>query len=76
MHVVRSQDTVMRRRMVFGELITSICASRRPIQTKLALLLAVFYPVKPHVHGFRAALSDGVIDNADCCSVVCVGIDQ
>jgi len=39
----------------------------------LALGNAVFDPVKAHVHGFRAALLDCVIDDAQCTCIV--GLD-
>jgi hypothetical protein len=52
---------MMRRRMMFCEIICQILISRAPVHVKLALFHSVFYPIKAHVHGFCAFLFYGTV---------------
>jgi hypothetical protein len=45
---------VMRRRMVFCEIIRQILKARAPIYIKLALFHPIFDQIKLHIHGFCA----------------------
>jgi hypothetical protein len=47
-----SHSFMMRRRMVFCEIIRQILKARAPVHVKLALFHSVFYPIKMHIHGF------------------------
>ena len=60
--------------MVLCHIVAFIEWARHPIVTKLKLLDAIAHPVETHVHGFRAARGDGVVDHAKCRRVV--GLDR
>jgi hypothetical protein len=47
---------MMRRRMMFCEIIRQILVARSPVHVKLALFHSVFYPIKTYIHGFCAFL--------------------
>jgi hypothetical protein len=47
---------VMRRRMMFCEIICQILIARAPVHIKLALFHSVFDPIKAHIHCFCAFL--------------------
>ena len=49
---------------MLGEVVSEVVASFTPMDDILALGDAVLDPVKAHVHGFGAALLDGVINDA------------
>jgi len=49
--------------MMLGEVVSEVVAAFAPMDDILVLGDAVFDPVKTHVHGFGAALLDGVIDD-------------
>lgn len=46
---------------MLGEIIGEIVGSTFPVDEELALLDAILYPVKTHVHSFGSALFDGVV---------------
>ena len=50
--VGRSHNTVMRRRVVLGEIVTEVSAAGFPINEKLALPGAVLDPIEAHIDGF------------------------
>jgi hypothetical protein len=47
---------MMRRRMMFCEIIRQILKSRAPVYVKLALFHSILDPIKAHIHGFCALL--------------------
>ena len=51
-HVGRSHNTVMGRRVVLVELFTKVSAAGFPINDKLALLGVVLDPIEVHIDGF------------------------
>ena len=53
MQAGRSHNTVMGRRVVFGEIVTEVSAAGFPINEKLTLPGAVLDPIEAHIHGFR-----------------------
>jgi hypothetical protein len=53
---------VMRRRMLFCEIIRQILIAWAPVHVKLSLFHSVFYPIKMHIHGFCAILFYCAID--------------
>ena len=59
--------------MVLCHVVTLIVWSRHPIVVKLKLLDAITQPVETHVHGFRVARGNGVVDHAKCRRVI--GLD-
>ena len=59
--------------MVLCHVVAFIVWSRHPIVAKLKLLDPIAQPVESHVHGFRAARGDGVVEHAKCRCVV--GLD-
>ena len=54
--VGRSHNTVMRRRVVLGEIVTEVSAAGFPINEKLALPGAVLDPIEAHIDGFGCFL--------------------
>jgi hypothetical protein len=58
---------MMRRRMVFFEIIRQILKARAPVYVKLALFHSIFDPIKAHVHGFCTFLFYCTVD-VSCCS--------
>ena len=50
--VGRSHNTVMGRRVVFGEIVTEVSAAGFPINEKLALPGGVLDPIEAHIDGF------------------------
>ena len=71
MQVGGSNPLVVRRGVVFGEVITFVGASRGPVEMVLALADAILEPVEAHVDGFGTALLDCVREDAMGHSVVC-----
>ena len=61
---------VVRRWVVFGEVVTFVRASWGPAEMALALADAILEPVEAHVYGFGAALFDCVREDAMGNSVV------
>ena len=59
-----THETVMGRRMVFGEVIGQIVFSTGPVDEEFAFADTIFDPVKTHVDGFGAPLFDGVVGDA------------
>ena len=59
--------------MVLCHTVTFIVWAMHPIVMKLKLLDTITQPVETHVHGFRAARGDGVVDHAKCRRVI--GLD-
>ena len=59
--------------MMLCHVVAFIVWARHPIVEKLKLLDAIAQPVETHVHGFRAAQGNGVVDHANCRRVV--GLD-
>ena len=59
--------------MVLCHLVAFIVWAWHPIVAKLKLLDAIAQPVETHVHGFRAARGDDVVDHTKCRRVV--GLD-
>jgi len=55
--------------VVVGEVVVAFA----PVDKEVALADAVSNPIEPHVHGFRAALFDGVVTDAGGTCVV--GLD-
>ena len=55
---------MVRRGMMLGEEVGEVVAAFAPMDDVLVLGDAVLDPVKAHVHGFGAALLDGVINDA------------
>jgi hypothetical protein len=64
-----SYPSVMRRRMVFCEIICQILKTWSPVSFKLAFFHSILDPVKAHVHGFCTLLFDCTI-SVSCCSGV------
>jgi len=60
----------VRRGMMLGEVVSEVVAAFAPMDDVLVLGDAVLDPIKSHVHGFGAALLDGVIDDARCARIV------
>jgi len=60
----------VRRRTMLGEVVSEVVAAFAPMDDVLVLGDAVFDPIKTHVHGFGAALLDGVFDDAQCARIV------
>jgi len=58
------------RRMMIGEVVSEVVAAFAPMDDVLVLGDVLFDPVKTHVHGFGAALLDGVIDDTRCARIV------
>ena len=56
--------------VVLRPVVAFIVWARHPIVTKLKLLYAIAQPMETHVHGFRAAQGNVVIDHAKCRRVV------
>ena len=56
--------------VVLCHVVAFIVWSRNPIVAKLKLLDPIAQPVESHVHGFRAARGDGVVDHTKCRRVV------
>ena len=59
-------------RMMFGEVIGLVLASRPPIDVILSLANTIPDPIKAHVDCFGAFLLDGVGEDADGRAVVCL----
>lgn len=55
---------------MLGEVVTEVVKATAPVNVELALVDAIFYPVKSHVDGFGATLLDGVVDDAGGAGVV------
>jgi len=69
--IFRSFFAMMRDRKMFGEVVSFVggtCSST--FNFELLLALTVLEPVVLHVNGFRAALLDGLVGNANSCGVV------
>ena len=60
--------------MMLGEVVGTVVGSGPPVIFELLLGLAIAKPVETHVHGFRAARLDVVVDDAKGCAVV--GFDR
>jgi len=71
--IAGAHEPVMRRGMMFGEVIGKIVFALGPVDEELALADAIADPVKAHVDGFGPALFDGVVGNAGGTGIV--GID-
>ena len=56
--------------MMLGDVVSEVVAAFAPMDDVLVLGDAVLNPIKTHVHGFGAALLDGVIDDAQCARIV------
>ena len=74
MEISGSDFTVVRGRVMFGEIICSIERASLPFNVKLVLCFSVLKPMETHVHCFGAVLFGGIGGNAKGCSIV--GIDQ
>ena len=59
---------------MLGEVVGAVVGSGPPVIFELLLGLAIAKPVETHVHGFRAARLDVVVDDAEGCAVV--GFDR
>ena len=64
MEDIRADLDMMRRCMVFGEIVSQVNATATPINEKLTLTNAIANPVKTHVDGFGSPLFDGVVGDA------------
>ena len=56
--------------VVLCHVVSFIMRARHPIVPKLMLLDVIVQPVETHVHGFRLSRVNGIIEDAQCCSVV------
>ena len=56
--------------MMLGEVVGTVVGSGPPIIFELVLGFAIAEPMKTHVHGFRAARLDVVVDDSKGCAVV------
>jgi len=61
---------MVRRGMMLGEVVSEVVPAFAPMDHVLVLGDAGLDPIKTHVHGFGAALLDGVIDDAQCARIV------
>jgi hypothetical protein len=57
-----SHSFMMRRQMIFCEIICQILISRAPVYIKLSLFHSVLYPIKAHIHCLCEFLFYGTID--------------
>ena len=62
--------SVMRGRVVFGEVVAKVVVTFGPVDEELTLVDTVADPVEAHVHGFGATLGYGVIGDAGGCTIV------
>ena len=72
MEDIRADLDMMRRCMVFGEIVSQVDATTTPINEKLTLTNAIANPIKTHVDGFGAALFDGVVGEVTGGAVICL----
>ena len=72
MEISRAHFDVVRRREVFGEVISSIKSPSLPNDPKLLLSDAILNPMKTHVHSFGMLLLDGVLCNTQGGRIICV----
>ena len=56
--------------MMLGEVVSEVVAAFAPMDGVFVLGDAVLDPIKTHVHGFGAALLDGVNDDTRCARIV------
>ena len=68
--VAGAHEAMVRRRVVFSEVVGKVVGSFAPVDMIVALGDTVFDPVETHVHGFGPALFDGVINDANGTFVV------
>ena len=60
----------MRGRVVFRVVVGKILGALAPMDEEMALADTIAYPIEAHIHGFGAALFDGVIYDTCCTGIV------
>ena len=71
--VASTHGLVVRRGVMFGEVVGQIVSPAAPVNDELALVDAIADPVETHVHGFGSALFDSAVRDASSTGVV--GLD-
>ena len=74
LEVLGTHEFVMRRWMMFGEIVGAVLFARRPIQIELSLRDAILEPVVSHVERFGSFHSYGGVEDTVRCGVV--GFDR
>lgn len=70
MNVAGSEEAVVGRGVMLGEIIGIVVGAFAPVDNKVALVDAIFDPIKSHVHGLGATLAYCVIYDASGACVI------
>ena len=65
-----THKTMMRWRMMLGEVVGHVVDTASPMNDKLALFDSILDPIKAHIHGFGATLLDSIVHDASGAGVV------
>ena len=64
MHVGGSDESVVRRRMMLGELVTEVGSAGFTLREELLLAFLILDPIEAHVNSFGALLFNGAVGKA------------